>query len=59
MIVEFMLRFFPLEGNPLLGGKCIAAMHHYEYSILSEENVRERRGSYIRCVVSCIHSFVG
>jgi hypothetical protein len=35
------------------------AMHHCEYCIMSEEIVRERRGSYNRCVVVCIPSFVG
>jgi hypothetical protein len=28
-----------------------------EYCILREETVRERRGSYNRCVVGCIPSF--
>jgi hypothetical protein len=34
-------------------------MYHYEYCILSEEIVREIRGSYSGCVVGCIMSFVG
>jgi hypothetical protein len=33
------------------------AMHHCEYCILSEETMRERRGSYSEFVVGCIHSF--
>jgi hypothetical protein len=41
-----MLGFFALEGNPLLWGKCIAAMDDGEYCVLREETVRERRGSY-------------
>jgi hypothetical protein len=41
-----MLGCFSLEGNPLLCGKCIAAMDDGEYCILREETVRERRGSY-------------
>jgi hypothetical protein len=41
-----MLGFFAQEGNPLLRGKCIAAMVDGEYCILREETVRERRGSY-------------
>jgi hypothetical protein len=28
-----------------------------KYCILSEETVRERRGSYSGCVLGCIHSF--
>jgi hypothetical protein len=32
-------------------------MYHCEYCILSEDTVRERRGSYSECVVSCIPSF--
>jgi hypothetical protein len=35
------------------------AMHHCEYFILSEDTMRERRGSYSGCVVGYIHSFVG
>jgi hypothetical protein len=35
------------------------AMYHCKYCILSEETVRERRGSYNECVVGCIPSFVG
>jgi hypothetical protein len=35
------------------------AMYCGEYCILSEETVRERRGSYSGCVVGCIPSFVG
>jgi hypothetical protein len=35
------------------------AMYNFEYCILSEETVRERRGSYNRCVVGCISLFVG
>ena len=45
-MVEIMLGFFALEGNPLLWGKCIAAMDDGEYCILREDTVRERRGSY-------------
>jgi hypothetical protein len=36
-----MLGFFSLEGNPLLIGKCILAIYHCEYCILSEETMRE------------------
>jgi hypothetical protein len=54
MMVEVMLGFFSLEGNPLLRGNCIATVHFCEYCILREETVRERRGSYNRCVVGCI-----
>jgi hypothetical protein len=35
------------------------AMYHCEYCILSEETVRERRGSYNRYDVGCIPSFAG
>jgi hypothetical protein len=35
------------------------AMYHCEYCIMSEETVRERRGSYSGCVVGCIPSFTG
>jgi hypothetical protein len=35
------------------------AMNHCKYCILSEETVRERRGSYNGCVVDCIASFDG
>jgi hypothetical protein len=35
------------------------AMYHCEYCIMSEEIVRERRGSYSGFVVGCIPSFVG
>jgi hypothetical protein len=35
------------------------AMYHHKYCILSEEIVRERRGSYNRCAVGCIPSFSG
>jgi hypothetical protein len=35
------------------------AMYRYEYCILSEETLRERRGNYSECVVGCIPSFVG
>jgi hypothetical protein len=45
MMVEVMLGFFSLEGNPLLFGKCIEAMYHCEYYIMREETMRERRGS--------------
>jgi hypothetical protein len=45
-MVEIMLGFFSLEGNPLLWGKCIAARHYAKYYILREEIVREIRGSY-------------
>jgi hypothetical protein len=45
-MVEIMLGFFSLEGNPILLGKCIATMYVGEYCILREETVRERRGSY-------------
>ena len=41
-----MLGVFSLEGNHLLWGKCIVAMHYGEYCILREETVRQRRGSY-------------
>jgi hypothetical protein len=58
-MVEFMLGFFSLEGNPLLLGKCIVAMHHCEYCIMREDTKRERRGSYNGCVVGFIPSFVG
>jgi hypothetical protein len=34
-------------------------MYHYEYCILREHNVRERREIYNRFVVGCIPSFVG
>jgi len=33
------------------------AVYYHEYCIMREESVRERRGSYIGCVVGCIHSF--
>jgi hypothetical protein len=33
------------------------AMYHCEYCILSEENVREKRGSYNGCDAGCIPSF--
>jgi len=45
-MVEIMLGFFALEGNPLLWGKCITTMDDGEYCILREETVRETRGSY-------------
>jgi hypothetical protein len=32
-------------------------VYYCEYCILREEIVRERRGSYIECVVGCIPSF--
>jgi hypothetical protein len=35
------------------------AIHHGEYCIVSEESVREIRGSYNEFVVGCIPSFVG
>jgi hypothetical protein len=35
------------------------AMYHYEYCIMSEETMRNIRGSYNRCVVGCIPTFVG
>jgi hypothetical protein len=59
MTVKFMLGFVSLEGNPILWGKCIEAMYHFQYCIMREETVRKRRGSYIVCVVGCIPSFVG
>jgi hypothetical protein len=37
-----MLGFFSLEGNPLLRGKCIVAMHDGEYYILRYETMREK-----------------
>ena len=58
-MVEIMLGFFALEGNPLLWGKCIVAMIDGEYCILREETVRERKGSYNECVIGCIPSFAG
>jgi len=58
-MVEIMLGFFALEGNPLLWGKCITAMYEGEYCILREDTVRETRGSYNGFVVGCIPSFVG
>ena len=58
-MVEIMLGFFSLEGNPLLRGKCITAMDGGEYCILREEAVRERRGSYSEFVVGCIPSYAG
>jgi hypothetical protein len=45
-MVEVMLGIFSLEGNPLLWGNCIATMYHYEYCIVREDIMRERRGSY-------------
>jgi hypothetical protein len=33
------------------------AIYHCEYCILSEETVRDRRGSYSKFVVGCIPSF--
>jgi hypothetical protein len=33
------------------------AMYHYEYYILSEDTMRERRGNYNVCVVGCIPLF--
>jgi hypothetical protein len=33
------------------------AMHHCECCVLSEETVREIRGSYNGCVVGCVPSF--
>jgi hypothetical protein len=35
------------------------AMYHCEYCILSEEIVRERKGSYNGFLVGCIPSFAG
>jgi hypothetical protein len=35
------------------------AMYHCEYCIMSEDTVREGRGSYNGCVVYCIPSFDG
>jgi hypothetical protein len=58
-MIEVMLGFFSLEGNPILRGKCIVSMNHCEYCILSEDTMRERRGSYNGCVVGCIPSFAG
>jgi hypothetical protein len=57
--VEVMLGFFSLEGNPLLSRNCIVVVDVCEYCIMREETVRERRGSYNRYVVVCIHSFDG
>jgi hypothetical protein len=36
---------------------CIVDVYVCDYCILREETVRERRGSYIGCVVGCIPSF--
>jgi hypothetical protein len=58
-MVEVMLGFFSLEGNPLLQGKCITTMYHSEYCILREDIVRKIRGSYSEFVVGCIPSFAG
>jgi hypothetical protein len=33
------------------------AVYYYEFCILREDIVRERRGSYSGCVVGCIPSF--
>jgi len=58
MIIEVMLQFFSLEGNPLyVWGSCIAVGYESEYCILREETMRERRKSYNGCVVGCIPSF--
>jgi hypothetical protein len=35
------------------------AMYHYEYCILSEDTVREQRGSYNGCAIGFIPSFDG
>jgi hypothetical protein len=32
-------------------------MYYFEYCILREGTMRERRGTYKRCVVGCITSF--
>jgi hypothetical protein len=51
---------FAQKGNPFLYEcNCIATVYMSEYCIPREDIVRERRGSYIGCVVGCIHSFVG
>ena len=41
-MLEVMLGFFSLEGNPLLWGKCIAAMYEGEY-LYSERGDCERK----------------
>ena len=41
-MVEIMLGFFFLEGNPLLWGKCIATMHYGEYCIMREKRLWEK-----------------
>ena len=42
-MLDIMLGFFALEGNPLLWGKFIVAMYKGEYCILREETMREIR----------------
>ena len=49
----FILGFFSLEGNPLYIYEGIVL---WLCIILTDETVRERRGSYSRFVVGCIPS---
>jgi hypothetical protein len=55
-----MLGFSPKrETYFLYDGIFFRQCNVFEYCILREEAMRERRGSYDECVVSCVHSFVG
>jgi hypothetical protein len=57
MMVEVILGIFSLECSPILWGNCIAVVYVCDYCILREDIVRERRGSYIGCLVGCIPPF--
>jgi hypothetical protein len=61
MTVEVMLGFFSPRRKPsfMYEGIVLWMVDECEYCILREEIVRERRGSYNKCVVGCIPSFVG
>ena len=40
-MVEVVLGFLSVEGNPLLWGKIIVVGYHCEYCIMREDTVRE------------------
>ena len=56
-MIEVMLGFFSLEGNIIFMRELYLVVYVCDYCILGEETVRERRGSYNKCVVGCIPSF--
>jgi hypothetical protein len=57
MIVEVVLGFFSLEGNPLLGGKCIAAMYDFKY-LYSERRDYERKKRKLHWVCCRLYPFI-